>query len=320
MIINWDVSGSRSLLPLVGTPASKSASHRQLTECLLANETGVQDLLNVYGAILLRGFEVTTLSQFQDVFGIFCHEFNDYVGGNSPRTRVESHVFTATEYPKDVQISMHNEASYRATMPNILMFYCIKPAETGGQTPLADCRRVLDRIDVNVVSRFVRCGVRYVNNMHGGFGLGRSWMEVFGTTNKGEIEARLVAENQTFEWKLDGGLRTSIQAPAVTRHPITHENAWINQAEQWHPSSLDNCVREALMSVVGEHDLPHNAFFGDGSPLDVQDLKNVREAMLAEEKVFDWEAGDMLLCDNRLVMHGRRPYSGDRKVFVIMGN
>jgi alpha-ketoglutarate-dependent taurine dioxygenase len=29
--------------------------------------------------------------------------------------------------------------------------------------------------------------------------------------------------------------------------------------------------------------------------------------------------GDVLLCDNFLVMHGRQPFSGDRKIVVAMG-
>lgn len=76
---------------------------------------------------------------------------------------------------------------------------------------------------------------------------------------------------------------------------------------------------EDLLSILGEEELPHNAFLGDGSPLSKSDLENIRTAMAAEERVFKWQAGDVLLCDNLLVMHGRQPYSGDRKILVSMG-
>ena len=66
-------------------------------------------------------------------------------------------------------------------------------------------------------------------------------------------------------------------------------------------------------------DLPHHACFGDGSPLEEADLNQIRAAMIAEERVFDWQAGDVLLVDNILVMHGRRPFLGERRVLVSLG-
>src|SRR5262249_47966552 len=110
-----------------------------------------------------------------------------------------------------------------------------------------------------------------------------------------------------------------MDAPATLQHPITQEEVWINQAEQWHSSSLDSTLLEELLSILSEDELPHNAFLGDGSPLSLQDLKNIRESMAAEERLFEWQAGDVLLCDNLLVMHGRQAYSGDRRVLAAMG-
>jgi alpha-ketoglutarate-dependent taurine dioxygenase len=232
---------------------------------------------------------------------------------------VISRVFTSTEYPREERISLHNEASYLKHMPGQILFFCVKPAAEGGQTPLADCRRVLNRIDPEVRSRFDRKGVRYVNNLHGGTGLGRSWMEVYCTDQRKEVERRLEADGQSFEWTPSGTLRIYMHAPATLRHPTTQEEVWINQAEQWHPSSLDSDLREDLLSVLSEDELPHNAFFGDGTPLSMPDLENVREAMEAEERIFEWQAGDVLICDNFLVMHGRQPYTGDRRVLVAIG-
>jgi alpha-ketoglutarate-dependent taurine dioxygenase len=33
---------------------------------------------------------------------------------------------------------------------------------------------------------------------------------------------------------------------------------------------------------------------------------------------FPWRRGDLMVVDNRLVGHGRNPYSGDRRVLVTM--
>jgi len=285
-MIEW--KSDVSVLPLIGIAREQPASGHQLKAWLLDNKEQVDELLCTHGAVLFREFRVASAEEFQDIASIFCHRFGSYVGGNSPRTRVTSHVFTSTEYPKDEQISMHNEASYLKRMPRHILFFCLKPATRGGQTPLADCRRVLNRIDPDVRSRFARSGVLYVNNLHGGIGLGKSWMEAYGAKDRREVEACLGANDHTFEWKADSSLRISMKAPATLLHPMTQEEAWINQAEQWHSSSLESSLREELLSILSEDELPHNAFLGDGAPLSESDLQNIREVMAAEEHIFEW--------------------------------
>jgi hypothetical protein len=306
-------------LPLVGSPTGLASSSADLHAWLAMNKATVQNYLNTYGAILLRGFEIRSPQTFQGIAGIFCDEFSNYIGGDSPRTKVMSHVFTSTEFPKEAKISMHNEASYLKRMPSTILFFCAKPAATGGQTPLADCRRILDRIDPELCYRFKRHGVLYVHTLHGGAGLGRSWIDVFGSRDRHEVEMRLTQDGYDFEWRPDGGLRIVMHAPATICHPKTLEESWINQAAVWHPSSLADTLGEQLLSMLSEDELTHNAFLGDGASICEEDLKSIREAMAAEERIFHWEQGDVLLCDNYLVMHGRQSYSGDRKILVAMG-
>jgi hypothetical protein len=317
MMIDWNISDS--FLPAVARPSKGHADADELRLWLLSNGTQVKEHLTHRGAILFRGFIVRNATEFESIAETLCGEFNDYIGGNSPRTRVASHVFTSTEYAKDQPISMHNEASYMRSMPNRILFFCEKPPGQDGETPLADCRKILNHLNPALKESFQRKGVLYVNNMHAGAGLGRSWMDVFATSDQREVEERLRKDGYDFEWRAGRSLRTSSRGPGIVAHPQTRESVWINQAEQWHPSSLDPDFRDQLFSLLSEEELPHNSFFGDGSPLIESDLQEIRTAMKIEEKVFSWEQGDVLLCDNYLVMHGRRPYSGDRKVLVAMG-
>src|SRR5258708_6481928 len=124
-MITWH---SDTTLPLVGTAQEASSNAQLLPGWLLANKDSIQQLLYKHGAILFHGFGVNTSDEFQNIASIFCEKFSDYVGGNSPRTKVKSHVFTSTEYPKEGKISMHNEASYLAHMPGTILFFCAKPA------------------------------------------------------------------------------------------------------------------------------------------------------------------------------------------------
>ena len=59
-----------------------------------------------------------------------------------------------TEYPSEVFISQHNELSYSNHRPRYLIFCCIKPSLTGGETPLADCRKILKQIPDKIKDEF----------------------------------------------------------------------------------------------------------------------------------------------------------------------
>ncbi|MGA1055814.1 MAG: TauD/TfdA family dioxygenase, partial [Pseudohongiellaceae bacterium] len=58
--------------------------------------------------------------------------------------------------------------------------------------------------------------------------------------------------------------------------------------------------------------------FGDGSALADEDMETV--CAISEELAFDlpWVAGDIALVDNFLVMHGRRPFEGQRCVLASL--
>ena len=66
----------------------------------------------------------------------------DYIEGASPRLPVGDKVYTSTEYPAAYAIAMHNELSYSHTWPGKLFFCCLEAPQQGGETPLADSRKV----------------------------------------------------------------------------------------------------------------------------------------------------------------------------------
>jgi len=322
-MINWlDIEGRYSL-PCVATPrdlGSRGKSSAALTEWVEGNLGFVTEKLQTHGAVLFRGFSFEGIEDFDKFANVFCPVRQDYIGGNSPRTKVKGEVYTATEYPNSAKISLHNEASYLRNMPRKILFYCAAPPKDRGQTPLADCRKVLQKIDPSVRERFARKGIKYLSNLHGGCGFGRSWQDVFQTEDQGQVERWLKMSGYEYSWKVGGGLQTSIVGEAVMKHPETKEDVWVNQAEQWHPSSLDPKARNALLSLLKkEEEFPHNAYFGDGAPLTEPDLEHIRQVLAEQEVVFKWTEKDVLLCDNYLVAHGRQPFTGERKVLVAFG-
>jgi hypothetical protein len=104
----------------------------------------------------------------------------------------------------------------------------------------------------------------------------------------------------------------------VIEHPLTGEMVWFNQAHLFHISSLGQDLRSLLHSTSGGNE-PRNAFFGDGSEIDEAVLNHIRSVYENEKVTFPWQQGDILILDNILKAHGRRPYRGPRQIVVGMG-
>ncbi|MGW7365537.1 TauD/TfdA family dioxygenase [Streptomyces sp. NPDC054841] len=286
----------------------------KLEAWLKANAEAVEAHLHQVGAVLCRGFAVGSAEDFAEVVAADADELLDYVYGSTPRSRELDKVYTSTEYPAEQTIAQHNELSYATTWPAKLWFCCLVPAAEGGQTPLADSRRVLAGISPEVRERFERLGVMYTREY--GTGVDLTWQQTFETTDRGTVE-RFCAENGIrAEWGPRDTLRTTQVCQAVAEHPVTGERVWFNQAHMFHPSTLPPDVRASLASSGAG--LSRDVCYGDGTPIGDSELEDVRRAYEAETRFFDWSGGDVLVIDNILVAHGRRPYRGSRRVLVAM--
>ena len=66
-------------------------------------------------------------------------------------------------------------------------------------------------------------------------------------------------------------------------------------------------------------EFPYLILFGDGTIIPDHYVENIRQAYNKSEAIFNWQAGDILLIDNHLVAHGRKPFIGERLIAVAMG-
>ncbi|MFF2650664.1 TauD/TfdA family dioxygenase [Streptomyces sp. NPDC058045] len=280
-----------------------------------ANAEALRAAMYEHAAVMVKASGLTEdaqLAQIAETVGGRTLEYNER---STPRSRVTGKVYTSTEYPKDQSIPQHNESAYSRNWPHNVFFYCALAAATGGETPVADSAAVLEALPAQLVRRFEEKGVLYTRTYRTGMGL--SWQEGFQSDDKGYVESYCADQDIETEWDGDV-LRTRQRRPAVLAHPVTGRRVWFNQAHLFHVAALPEAVREGLLEICGEDGLPRNAYYGDGTPITADEIATVlgvyEERTLAEP----WRTGDLLMIDNLLTSHGRRPFTGDRKVVVAM--
>ena len=299
------------------------ADLQALIEAAAADRDILDAKLLEHGALLLRGFGARTLEDFQEVVAAFANSgglFN-YAGGASPRRTLgqASGLYSSTEYPANMTLSLHNELSYTGAFPSRLFFFCLVEPESGGETTLGDSRRILQSIDPEIVEQFRAKGVRYVRNLWPNKGSGYSWQEAFETDQPEVAEACCRAIGADFSWRPDGVLRVSQVRPATALHPANGEEVWFNQADGFHPSALTPETYAELLELCGsEEEFRLNSSYGDGTPIQLAALESIRAALREETVPHRWRTGDILVLDNFLAAHGRMPFGGPRKIALAM--
>ncbi|GCD40787.1 type I polyketide synthase [Streptomyces paromomycinus] len=300
--------------PLVVEPAGDGAD---LPGWLSSNKELVESYLHRHGAVLLRGFHKGSVESFEAAAGAVCPTlFREY--GDLPREGESARIYKSTPYPADQSILFHNESSHLHTWPMRQFFSCIVAPQEGGETPIVDCRTVYTALRRGLVEQFERKKLRYVRNFIESVDV--SWQRFYGTDDPQEVEHKCAEAGMGFEWGPDGTLKTWRIADAVLRHPRTGEPVFFNQLALHHVSCLDPETRASLVELYGESGMPRNVYWGDGSVIEDEVVDEVREVMDRESLAFTWQEGDVLVIDNMLVAHSRRPFTGTRKIVVALGD
>jgi len=277
----------------------------------------IQKLLCQHGGIIFRNFSINSLEKFEQFIKVTSNqELLSYQDGSSPRTLLTDNIYTSTDYPAEQSIFLHSELSYANTYPLKIYFHCIKPADKGGETPIADIRKVYYRLIQKTRDRFNKKQVMYVRNF--GDGLGISWQKAFQTSNKKDVESYCQNNDIVMKWRNNDKLQTKQVRPAIVSHPQTKELVWFNHAAFFHISTLNPKIRKCLGSEFLESEFPYNTYYGDGSEIEPEVLAEIRAAYQQETVTFPWQAGDILMLDNMLTAHGRNPFVGSRQVVVGM--
>lgn len=292
------------------------AGDRDIVSFVQAHDKEIQAALLEHGAVLLRGFDVHSVEDFSRCIDATGLERLDYVYRSTPRTAVADKIFTATEYPPQQEILLHNENAYQRDWPLKVAFCCLISATSGGATPLGDIRKITAAIGPRLLEQFTERSVRYVRHYRKHVDL--SWQVVFQADAPEPVAEFCRAAGIEHEWLDADTLRTSQVAQGSAVHPLSGERLYFNQAHLFHVTSLGQAGAQSLIKLFGADRLPRHSTYGDGAEIAPEDLEQIRAAFRRHEVSFPWQPGDVLLLDNMQVAHGRRPFQGPRKIVAAL--
>ncbi|MFD0343954.1 TauD/TfdA family dioxygenase [Streptomyces sp. NPDC127117] len=246
----------------------------------------------------------------------------EYVGGNSPRTKLADAVYTSTEYPQKETLSLHQELSYETRVPEVLVFICVTAPSIGGETSVCDAGELLSGLPDDLTDRFDELGLRYRQLLPAGERRpGRTWMAQFQTESRSECERHLDGRSLRYRWEPDGSLRIERDRQAIRNHPRTGLPLWFNQADQWDIGmSMDRHQLSVFTRFFGPDAAPHTVTYMDGTSIDIDDLRLIKQTAIRLSEKPRWAVGNVLVIDNRQHMHGRMPFGGNRRILVSMGD
>lgn len=314
-----DLKYSEKEFPTIIVNDGTITSLTQAITWVKSNLSALEKELSCTGAILFRGFPINDAQSYDAFFSAFNYALFTYKESLSNAVRINhtESVFTANEAPKEVEIYLHNEMAQTPIYPARISLFCEKSALIGGETAI--CRSdllysALLAVEPITMNKLEKTGIKYTTSMPAEHSLvsgqGRSWRGTLNVDTVEQAEAKLQQLGYSWQWAENGDLKAQTSALPAIRELNGGRKVFFNQ------------MIAAYMGWKGVKESPEKALcFGDDSHFSKSFLDTM--VSIAESITFNisWQDGDVALVDNNLAMHGRRPYSGDRKrkVLVVLG-
>jgi len=302
--------------PFVYGTTDKDASIYDAVDWVKFNKPLIESILIKHGAILFRGFPTNDARAFNSFVTAFEYENLPYIGGAAPRKQVVGDVFTANEAPPEADIPFHHEMAQVINWPKKLFFYGDVCPEIGGETPILLSNEIYKRMvdkHPDFVEKLEKTGLKYTRILpeenDERSPQGRGWKPTYGVATKEELEQKLKEKHLDFEWLPSGDVKTVNAEPlqGVQTDARTGKKVWFNSIVAVYTGWNDT-------RHVGEKCVN----FGDGTPLPKETVLSCRDIMNEICVNHKWEHGDVLMIDNRVALHARRPFVGARKIYAYL--
>lgn len=293
------------LFPAVLSPnRSTDSTLSAFKEAIKAQKPWLESLLNKSGAILFRGFPVTSSSDFNDVVEASGFPEAVYVGGRASRTQVVGRVYTANESPPDKEIPFHHEMSYIPDFPTKLFFFCEQEPGKGGETPIVLSHIIYEKMKEKhpgFVSQLEEHGLKYIKLAADvddpSSYTGSSWKSAYKTDKKNVAEERAAKLGTKLEWMGNVAKLITGPVPAIRVDKESGCKTWFNSLAASYSGPANEKTYNGNTSVE----------LGNGKPVPDDAMEDFLKILKQECVAIPWKKGDVLLINNLMVLHSRRP-------------
>ena len=287
---------------------------------LKENKIFIELKLEEHGAIIFKDLPVKTAEDFDQFVSTFNYETFTYEESLSNAVRINKtdKVFTANEAPREVEIFLHHEMAQTPTYPKNIFFFCKSASETGGETPLCRSDQLYEELlkaDKALVESFEKFGVIYNSIMSSGdeliSGQGRSWQKTLGVSSKNDAEEKLSKLGYSWNWIEDDNLSVTTKTLQATKELGNGQKSFFNQV-----------IAASLGWKKNSENQIAPVRFGNGEEIKESYIELISELAQSLTLLRSWQDHDILLIDNYRVMHGRKPFAGNknREVLVSLTN
>ncbi|MDN3647599.1 TauD/TfdA family dioxygenase [Reinekea marina] len=302
--------------PLVVLPPNETVASEKpaFDTWVTENKEALHAQLIKHGALLFRGFPVSSADAFEQFLDQTDYQNMPYVGGAAPRTQVtSSRIVTANESPATEKIPFHHEMAQTPHPPGYIFFYCDTAPASGGATSILHSGEICERffeISPEFAQEVERQGVRYIRFMpaetDASSAIGRSWKETFNVSDRASCEEKLKEHGMSWSWLDNDLLRTESKTlPAIRFDEETQQKTFFNSILAVY-TGWDDARNVANKAVV----------LADGQEMDATVMAQTVEAMDELCVNFKWHEGDVLFLNNHTVLHARQPFTGDRRILA----
>lgn len=281
-----------------------------------AHRTALRADVTRHGAVVVRGLGLADRAGAAAVFAELGTRLLAEREAFAARTSHGDGLYSSSAWPPGQPMCMHHELSYTLRPPGTMLFACLSPADTGGETGVADAADVLAALPAELVARFERDGWMLLRRYNDD--IGASVADAFGTDDRGAVDAYCRANDIDARWEPDGSLVTRQRRAAIVTHPVTGRRCWFNQVAFLSEWTLEEEVRDFLLDCYGPEGLPFTTCYGDGAPIGADVVELLGQVYAEHTRREPWRAGDLMVVDNVATAHSREAYTGPREVVVAM--
>jgi alpha-ketoglutarate-dependent taurine dioxygenase len=272
----------------------------------------LKDLFRQYGALVFRGFK-STLEEFDHFAAQFGGEFMTYRGGGYIRKQVgdgSDKTLLSVSYDHGRQkqqtfgLPLHGEMYYMDGRPDMLWFYCARPAESEGETTVCDGAAVYRELSPATKALLANKRLKFMRTYRDG-----EWQKIYQTDDMKEAEAFCRGNGLTVRLdEVNKIVRTEYVIPAVITSRWGGHEVYIN--------NILPVIWQEREKKRGDTSIVR---FEDGSELPdslIEEVVGIQQRLLHK---IAWDAGDFAMLDNSRTLHGRNAFTDqDREIYLRM--